>query len=481
MDVGDTIHFGQYEQDNNLNNGPEDISWIILEKSQGRILVVSEYALDCRPYHNQYTEINWENCDLRRWLNETFINVAFTPSEQSIIQKTAVNADKNPEEAKSDPGNTTQDQVFLLSIKEISHYFNSNYARFCKPTPYAVEQGCKVYPDIKTCWWWTRTPGCDNYYVSDIHGDGKINTIGGSADQDKIGVRPAIWINLSMPSEIPASHRGPEYGQKTISAGGSLAAGLREDGTVVAAGSNIYGQTDLSDWRDIVDVSVMASRAVGVRADGTVLVKGYQNGQENVANWTNIAAVSAGIYHTVGLRFDGTVIAGGDNSYGQCNTSGWKNIVAIAAGVEHTVGLRADGTVVAAGNNSSGECDVSGWRDIVAVSAANKSTIGLRADGTVVAAGSNEYGKCDVSAWRDIVAVSAGGTYTLGLRSDGTVVAVGNNEYGQCNVSDWRDITAIAAGGTFTVGLRADGTAVAVGSEQFGQTDVSGWRSIKQP
>ena len=195
--VGDTVLFGKYEQDNNPNNGPEDISWIVLDKSPDGMLVISEYALDCQPYNKKYAELTWETCSLRRWLNDSFLNAAFTSYEQSLISTAKVSADKNPEESKSDPGNITQDQVFLLSIKEIDRYFDSDYARFCKPTAYATEQGCKVYPDINTCWWWTRTPGCDNYYVTDVRGDGSFNYIGSDADRDYLCIRPAMWIDLS--------------------------------------------------------------------------------------------------------------------------------------------------------------------------------------------------------------------------------------------------------------------------------------------
>lgn len=46
--IGDIVHFGRYEQDNNLDNGPEGIAWILLERSQDRALVISENVLDCK-------------------------------------------------------------------------------------------------------------------------------------------------------------------------------------------------------------------------------------------------------------------------------------------------------------------------------------------------------------------------------------------------------------------------------------------------
>jgi alpha-tubulin suppressor-like RCC1 family protein len=72
-------------------------------------------------------------------------------------------------------------------------------------------------------------------------------------------------------------------------------------------------------------------------------------GQCDVGNWTDIIQVAAGYGHTVGLKSDGTVIAVGGNQWGQCNVSGWTDITQVAAGSYHTVGRKSDGTVVAAG------------------------------------------------------------------------------------------------------------------------------------
>ena len=276
--------------------------------------------------------------------------------------------------------------------------------------------------------------------------------------------------------------------RETISAGDMYTVGLKSDGTVVAVGSNYYGQCDVSDWSDIVAISAGWAHTVGLKSDGTVVAtsfiraKEYYCGQCNVSAWSDIVAISAGSVHTVGLKSDGTVVATGDNEYGQCNVSDWRDIVAISAGLYHTVGLKSDGTVVAVGDNCYGQCGVSDWRDIVAISAGHGYTVGLKSDGSVVAVGDNYYGQCDVSEWKDIVAISTGDSYTVGLKSDGSVVAVGDNVAGRCDVSDWRDIVAISAGIYHTAGLKSDGTVVAErSSNDYGQCNVSGWSNIALP
>lgn len=76
---------------------------------------------------------------------------AFSNQEKMLISKNSVSADENPE-YDTDPGNATQDQVFLLSINEANQYFNSDEERQCKPTEYAVEQGAYVDDENQDCW-----------------------------------------------------------------------------------------------------------------------------------------------------------------------------------------------------------------------------------------------------------------------------------------------------------------------------------------
>lgn len=180
--------------------------------------------------------------------------------------------------------------------------------------------------------------------------------------------------------------------------------GLKSDGTVVAVGDNEYGQCNVSDWIDIIAISVSEDITIGLRTDGTVVAVGDNKyGQCDVNNWTDIIAVSVAYAHTVGLKSDGSVVAVGDNKYGQCDVRYWlcRNFVAVFVGAKHTVGLREDGTIAVAGDNQYGECNVGNWKDIVALSVGLDHIVGLRTDGTVVAAGSvyRDDGDCDVDDW----------------------------------------------------------------------------------
>lgn len=194
-EVGDYIEFGIYEQDGDISNSEEDIEWLVLDKKAGKILVISKYALDCKQYNISDIDVTWETCTLRKWLNNDFINAAFSAGEQAMIPTVTVSADKNPAYS-TNPGNATQDQVFLLSITEANKYFNSDSARQCKPTDYAVANGAWE-SDSGNCWWWLRSPGYYQDSAARVSWVGTIDVDGYDVDNSISAVRPALWIDLN--------------------------------------------------------------------------------------------------------------------------------------------------------------------------------------------------------------------------------------------------------------------------------------------
>lgn len=192
---GDTVFLGSYEQDNNTSNGKEDIAWLVLEVKDGKALVVSKYALDCKQYNTSNTDVTWETCTLRKWLNNDFINAAFSSYEKAMIPTVTVSADKN----STNPGNATQDQVFLLSITEANKYFGSDSARQCKPTDYAFANGAYFNSVNGNCWWWLRSPGVTQYSAHSaayVHSSGGVYESGSDVDIGTSAVRPAMWISI---------------------------------------------------------------------------------------------------------------------------------------------------------------------------------------------------------------------------------------------------------------------------------------------
>lgn len=193
--VGDKFTFGTYEQDNVTSNGAEDIEWLVLAKENNKILVISDKALDYQRYNKTYEKITWEQCSLRKWLNDSFFNAAFSEEEQALIQNTTVSADKNPKYS-TDPGNATTDKVFLLSINEAEKYFSGEQARKCTTTAYVIAIAQSEYDNKYVSWWWLRSPGDKQKNAARVDYAGSIDYSSLSVSGNVGCVRPALWISI---------------------------------------------------------------------------------------------------------------------------------------------------------------------------------------------------------------------------------------------------------------------------------------------
>lgn len=179
--VGGYITFGAYEQDNNIDNGKEDIEWLVLDIQDGKALVISKYALDCQQFNSSYDlNTDWEASTLCKWLNYDFIDAAFSDNEKSLLYTSS----------------KTQDKVFLLSLTEANKYFNSDNDRKCKPTNYLIANNTYKGDEEIFCWWWLRTPGSHRGGICDVGNTGTVFEDGYHSCDELGPVRPALWINL---------------------------------------------------------------------------------------------------------------------------------------------------------------------------------------------------------------------------------------------------------------------------------------------
>ena len=197
-EVGDYVLFGAYEQDNDTSDGKEDIEWLVLAKNDDRILLISRYALDFRQYNSTDASVSWETCTLRKWLNETFVSSAFTADELNRILDTAITDDNDPGDGSA-PGNGPTDKVFLLSHSEVYKYFDSDRARMCAPTDYAVSlgagtSGSNTVDGRPTCWWWLRLNVESDWHASCVNIDGSVYFLDLDLYLAYNAVRPVVWI-----------------------------------------------------------------------------------------------------------------------------------------------------------------------------------------------------------------------------------------------------------------------------------------------
>jgi transcriptional regulator with XRE-family HTH domain len=215
VEEGRTISFGKYR-------------WRVLKTDGDSALIVTESVIEQRAWHEEFVEITWEHCDLRKYLNKQFYE-SFDPSDRARILETRITDTDNPWYGTK-CGNPTLDRIFLLSTAEVIQYFGDSgdlknnrrwHFKDVKDETYykgAHPEGHSdfvndQYNDTRKAlyhkvynagwderWWWLRSPGippqvrpttvCVGY-------KGELYVCGGDVYDSNGGVRPALWLSLS--------------------------------------------------------------------------------------------------------------------------------------------------------------------------------------------------------------------------------------------------------------------------------------------
>lgn len=206
INIGDYVEFGEYEQDNNLENGKEEIEWLVLDKKGDKIWLISKYALDKQKYNNTTShaavDITWETCSLRGWLNNEFCVNAFSRFHLEKIQISHVIADVNPAIIRNPDddfskrgvtsGNDTDDKIFLLSCKEAENLLSAEEMQTYM-TEYANPDRKQLYGSY--CGWWLRTAGWyDQRHVTFFSNTAHCN---GDIASKESYIRPSMWISIN--------------------------------------------------------------------------------------------------------------------------------------------------------------------------------------------------------------------------------------------------------------------------------------------
>ena len=295
-----------------------------------------------------------------------------------------------------------------------------------------------------------------------------------SADAAPAGSVVAWGSNAYGQTNVPAA---AQSGVIAISAGYGHVVALKNDGTLVAWGENSHGQTTGSPTTSAPFLAI----ASPVMLEGKIL-KG-------------VIAIAAGESHTVALKDDGSVVMWGANQQGPVAVpvAARSGVIAIAAGAWHTLALKADGSVLAWGDNSFGQLNLPAESKATAIAAGSAHSLTLRIVGSnnfgIVGAvgGYEEFFNSHVPSFSaQPSAIGAGGGHSLVLMRDGTVAAWGNNTDGQTTGTNYSlsevavpvrlggqvlsGVTAVAGGGLHTLALKSDGTVVAWGNNFEGQT-----------
>ena len=180
------IYFGTYPQD--INNTRLPIEWDILEENNGKVLIISHYILDAKRFDSESND--YGKSEIRKWLNNDFINAAFNNNEKSIIEEVEI---KSLDSYNEYIYSNTFDKIFLLSPEDAKKYFKKSSARCSIGTEYAKSNGLWVNKETGNSRWWLSYYNFANFArCVAFNGDiGEMVIYG-----NDVGIRPALWINL---------------------------------------------------------------------------------------------------------------------------------------------------------------------------------------------------------------------------------------------------------------------------------------------
>lgn len=198
---------------------------------------------------------------------------------------------------------------------------------------------------------------------------------------------PRLWESWSNVKEIALSDK---HVVAMLENGEIKAAGFpgyqTPDGTDYKTGLTLTGSCEVFDWSGIKQIAASENLTVGLKEDGTLITAGTSD--YDLTGYSNLESIWYGGNAWFAITKEGKPLQlYGSTSHGQNNTASWENLIQIAPGSQHTAGLRADGTVVAVGSNFSGQCDVEAWTDVVKIAVGPSATVGLKKDGTILMAG----------------------------------------------------------------------------------------------
>lgn len=188
------------------------MKWRVLRLDGSVAMLLSDRMPDVCPFNSEATDVCWEQCSLRRWLNGEFLDRAFSANEQSAIVTTDIENAPNYYFGTSS-GPATRDRVFVLSEKEIfateaakSYGFYpddelDDKARRFTATMYAKCRGAwwsSKDTQLGNSFWSTRTNGYTMANTTFVGDAGDIYNRGIAVTCNDIAVLPALIVDLSQ-------------------------------------------------------------------------------------------------------------------------------------------------------------------------------------------------------------------------------------------------------------------------------------------
>lgn len=187
------INGSKYHKTENNYFKYEPIKWRVLHYENSEAFLLADAILDSQPYHSENEEIDWKKSSIRAWLNNEFINKAFSNEENKAINTVEL-INKDNSKYGTQGGKNTSDKLFLLSLSEVDeteeskeYGFWDKKTRKCKNDNFSEE----------TYFWWLRSPGNSSHDAAGVYYYGWAFGYGYDVQEPAGGIRPALYLNLS--------------------------------------------------------------------------------------------------------------------------------------------------------------------------------------------------------------------------------------------------------------------------------------------
>lgn len=201
---GDVIIFGRYEQDGNLENGYEELKWIVLEADGTKRLLLAEDCIECMPYNFEAGKTNWNESIVNGWLNSIMVFEMFDSCERDMLMTSSLNESINPDYGTQ--YNKSESVLFLLSLQDMQKYFGNKSYELDDENASAYMGGPEIKANLSTYMlnrgansqcigYWLRTPGIDYDGAVYVSHRGIVNIDGEGCVKYNL-IRPAVWIDV---------------------------------------------------------------------------------------------------------------------------------------------------------------------------------------------------------------------------------------------------------------------------------------------
>ena len=268
-------------------------------EARSSLLLLADQGLAIMPYHNESTDVIWETCTLRSWMNGldeagtyganvanpydgSFIDTAFSDEEQDALGFSTVINNGNSYRIGEPIGasDLTQDKLFPLSLDEA---MNEDYGFSTDMNEDAARVATESYNNQPFVWW-LRSPDEASEEIGEgtfVVSTGAIEANGGWV-YNPFMVRPAFHLDygsvlLSTAADFDNSsafarteqYNGDDWKLTLKDSNTDFGAGM-EHTTIARGDTATVAIDDLGDGADYTQISAMLIRSGDIYAYGRI-------------------------------------------------------------------------------------------------------------------------------------------------------------------------------------------------------------------